>query len=341
MSYDLYSVCKFCLFDGAYLFYALLVFAVSILAAKAANQSVSLVLADPSKLPPMPGGELPLLTRPPEEAITAKLFAFAVSLASFSFFLRIAKFGLRFIRALFLMNDNPTALRSFLRYLNVYYLIILLPAAFMPPVSQPQRPPDFQLMAAVLLLMCINAIGDVISVRIILNIFKKFQIERYADLTTDGTWSGVKQEALYYFAVVRAGTYSLVVLTGVLICSSILYGVQVGQMDFGFTGDFFSNVWDRILKFPEVASTMYWFRNQPGPFGWTGIPGLLIYGLSTFLPIIILSFLATIWLLLIPFRIAVNLPPTTPAVVRVISAEVAVFVMCMLTSVTFGRFLYL
>ena len=238
------------------------------------------------------------------------------------------------------MNDNPSVFRSFLRYLNIYYLIILLPAAFMPPVSRPQRSPDFHLMAAVLLLMCVNAIGDVISVRIVLNIFKKFKPEEYAKLAADGIWSGVKQEASYYFAVIRAGAYCLVVLGGVLVCSSILYGVQVGQMDFGFTANFFTNAWDRVVRVSEVTETMYWFRNQPGPFGWTGIPGLLIYGLSTFLPIIILSFLATIWLLLIPFRIAVNLPPTTSPAVRVISAEAAVFAMCLLTSFAFRPILF-
>ena len=237
------------------------------------------------------------------------------------------------------MRDNPTPLRSFWRYLNVYYLAVVLPAAFMPPVLDPQRSPDFHLLAAVVLLICVNALGDVISVRIILSIFEKFEPDEYAKLKDDDPWSSLRKEVTYYFAIIRGGLYCVTVLVGVLICSSILYGVQVGQMDFGLSAEFFRAAWDRTLRFPELASTPYWFRGQPGPFGLAGIPGLFLYGLTTFLPIIILFFLAVIWLFLIPFRIAVNLPQTTPPVLRVISAEAAVFAMCLVTGLAVGRIL--
>lgn len=337
---EIFNLCKFCLFDGAYLFYGLLVFAVSMLAAHPANSRPVLVAAEPRRLPPMPGGELPFGSNPPKTSIVVDLFALAVNLASFPFFLRIANFGIQVIRGLFLMTDNPTPLRSFWRYVNVYYLVILLPAAFMPPVSHAQRTPDFHLLAAVVLLICINAIGDVISVRLTLNMFKKFASHRYDEPNTDNPWKGIAQEVRYYLAVIRAGAMCLLVLVFVLMCSSILYGVQIGQMDFGLTADFFRNAWDRVLRFPELAWTLYWFRDRPGPFGSAGIPGLFIYGLTTFVPIMILSCLATVWLLLIPFRIAVNLPSATSGVVRVISAESAVFAMCLITSFAFGRFLF-
>lgn len=147
---ELYNACKFCLFDSAYLFYALFVFAVSMLA----SQAVVPICANEGRLPPIPGGELPFLRSPPKTSVIADTFSLALNLASFSFFLRIMQFAIHFIRTIFLMTDNPTPLRSFWRYLNIYYLVIVLPAAFMPPVSHPQRPPDFHLLTAVVLLIC-------------------------------------------------------------------------------------------------------------------------------------------------------------------------------------------
>lgn len=338
MAADLYSICKFCLFDGAYLFYGLFVFIVSVLASNVRVPLAAITRHDDGRLPPLPGGELPFPRNPPKTSVVADTFAFALDLASFSFFLMIAKSAFEFIRTIFLLRDNPTPLRSFWRYLNIYYLVIVLPAAFMPPVLHTQRPPDFHLLAAVSLLICVNSLGDVVSVRIILNIFRRFNPDSIARLPQDDPWRQLKTEVLYYLAILRGGFYCLLVLCAVLVCSSILYGVQIGQMDFGLTQDFVRNAWERALKFPELATTMYWFRGQPGPFGLAGIPGLFLYGLTTFLPIIILSVVAVVWLLLIPFRIAVNLPTATPPVVRVISAEAAVFAMCLIISSMFGRF---
>src|SRR5262245_14590605 len=104
------------------------------------------------------------------------------------------------------------------------------------------------------------------------------------------------------------------VLVAVLACSSVLYGVQVGQFDFEFSWTFAQNAWARMRKFSELPYLPYWFRGQTGPFEMGGIPGLFLYGLTTFIPVIILSLLALLWLFLLPFRIAINLPPETSAV---------------------------
>ncbi len=338
---ELYHVCKFCLFDAAYLAYAVLVFGVSVAASREALASANPVPAELGRQPPMPGGELryPLPKNPPKPSVVSDFFSYLLDLASFSYFLRIMRSGIQFIRTIFLLTDNPSPLRSFWRYFNIYYLVIVLPAAFMPPVLHPQRPPDFHLLAAVVLLICVNAAGDVISVRAILRIFRRFEGPALDNARRDSQWDNLKGEISYYLAVLGGGAYSLAVLIGVLICSSILYGVQIGQMDFGLSQAFFQAVWDRIVRFPELAWTPYWFRDQPGPFGLPGIPGMLIYGMTTFLPIIILSCLAIIWLFLLPFRIAANLPPSTSPVVRVISSEVAVLAMCLVISLLVGRLL--
>jgi hypothetical protein len=229
---ELYNVCKLCLFDGVYLFYGLFVFVVSIAASKADSQNAGRLQVEQGRLPPIAGGELlyPSPLGPPGTSKVTDMFGYVLGFASFSFFLRIANSAIQFIRTIFLMTDNPTPLRSFLRYFNIYYLIIVLPAAFMPPVSHPQRAPDFQLLAAVVLLICVNALGDVISVRVILGIFKKFEPLTCAVLKQASPWESLRNEVTYYLAVVRGGLYSFAVLIGVLVCSSILYGVQIGQM---------------------------------------------------------------------------------------------------------------
>jgi hypothetical protein len=334
---ELYGACKFCFVDGAYLFYGLFVLAVSVLASRAQLPEPASVasIQKIARLPPIFGAELQLASIRPTISLVAKTLSLALRLvASFSFFLHIVHYTLWLIRGMFLVADHPTAIRSFWRYLNVYYLIVVLPAAFMPPVSDTQRPPDGDLLAALVLMICVNALGDLISIRIILKIFNRFDPDRYIVSRSGEFWDGLKDEAAYYLAIVRAGVYCSLVLIGVLMLSSILYAIQVGQIDFSLSADFFRAAWDRALRFPEIAYKLYWFRGQPGPFGWAGIPGLFLYGLSTFLPIIILSLLAIFWLLLIPFRVAVNLPTTTSPVLRVISAETAVFVLCLATSLT-------
>jgi hypothetical protein len=112
-----------------------------------------------------------------------------------------------------------------------------------------------------------------------------------------------------------------------------LYGVQIGQFDFALSIDFALNAWKRIVSFPGLAFELYWFRGQPGPFGLAGIPGLFLYGLTTFIPTIMLCSLALLWLFLLPFRVAVNLP--TGRLQRIIASEFAVIVICVLVSYVF------
>jgi hypothetical protein len=342
MPRELVTVCKDCLLHDSYLFLVIFIFGVSALISKANLTEASRAESGQGRQPPIPGGELPNLAtrKAPEVPDLAERAAFVLNfLASFSLFLQIVDVAREFIRTLFFMRDNPTPLRSFMRYLNFYYLIIVLPAAFMPPVSHPQRPPDFQLLAAVILLICVNALGDVISVRIFLRIFPRFEPSKYEQWKKmqPDPWVGLRGEISYYLAVIFGGLCCLVVLIVVLMCSSVLYGVQIGQMDFGLTQSFFYNAWDRIVRFTELPRTLYWFRGQPGPFGTAGVPGLFLYGLTTFLPMIILACLALFWLLLIPFRLAVSLPPTTPPWARVISAQLALLGMCIITGLVLDR----
>jgi hypothetical protein len=330
--YHLYEICKYCVFNGASMFYGLIIFLVSIYASRKGVPVAELTKQHKVPLPPIFGRELPF----PDINRSTRVFAWVLELASFSSFVRLIHSSLRFIRTVFLMRDHPSALRSFWRYFNIYYLIVVLPAAFMPPVLDHQRPPDWHLLAAVVLMICANALGDLVSVRLVLQIFKKAEpLENGAETKT--YLGAVKSEAKYYLLVILAGLSSLSVLIVLLMSLSILYGVQVGQLDFALSTDFLRGAWERIIRFPEIASKPYWFRGQQGPFGSAGIPGLFLYGLTTFLPVLILTFLAAVWLLLLPFRLAISLPPTISPFARVIAAEGAVFGICVAISFALRR----
>jgi hypothetical protein len=336
MFWSFASICQDCLLlNGSlfYLAYGLIVLAASLTPFNNVRQNIEKSIA---ALPPFPGelGKLRTLrTYPkPRASIGALLLTAILGFASFKFFQCVITGVLNFIRTVLLMRDNPTFFTSFRRYLVLYLVIVPLPAAFMAPVAYAQRKPDFQLLSAVVLLICINALGDAVSIRVTLHNFENLKFEKTSidDSSAENFWAGVRNEALYYFAVVKGTLLSLAVLVAVLACSSVLYGVQIGHLNFAFTTAFLEGAWERVLQFPGLAFEMYWFRGEPGPFGLSGIPGIFLYGLTTFLPIIGLFFLAVLWLILLPFRIAVNLPATLP--LRIVSSEFAVFFVCVVAS---------
>ncbi len=327
----LWTICKSCfLFDGSifYLLYAIIVLAVSFVKLRGTLAHKS---ALEGSLPPLPGeiGKMLSITRLP---IVPQIMALIVGIADFDVFRRIVAAVVKFIRIVFLMNDNPTVLRSLRRYLNLYLLIIPLPAAFLAPVLHQQRQPDLELLVAGLLTIVVNAIGDLVSVRLVLWNFETLQYKPSAGHETDTQdfWRNVRNEAMYYLTVLAGVGCSLGVLIVVLALCSVFFGVQIGELEFSFSWKFVVGAWHRILDFPSLAFEPYWFRGQPGPFGSKGVPGMFLFGIITFIPMILLGALTAIWLVLLPFRIAVTLP--TGVLPRIAASEVAVITLCVVVS---------
>jgi hypothetical protein len=324
-----FTICKDCLLftsSGLFLAYGILVLVASITPVKELELRATESARRSSREPPMPG-EIGAITGP-RFSISSLILQFMLQLASFRFFACCVRNMLDFIRTVFLMRDNPSFAKSFKRYFIFYFIIIPLPATFMPPVGDIQRMPDFQLMCAVILLIVTNALGDAISVRVTLYNFASLKFEKTTidDTNAEDFWAAVRNEVSYYLAVLSGVLYSLIILVGVLAVSSVLYGVQIGELNFALSWKFVLGAMERIRQTPSLAFDFYWFRGEPGPFGLPGIPGLLLYGLTTFIPMIILFILGVIWLALLPFRIAVNLPGGVP--VRVIASELAVIIVC-------------
>jgi len=324
------TICKDCILfssSGLFLAYGILVFVASVtpfneIALQKANRGAPAAFRKPPMI-----GELGELTNP-RPSIGVLVLQLILKIASFRFFAFLVSKLLDFIKIVFLMRDNPSFGRTFLRYFLFYFVIIPLPAAFMPPVGDAQRKPDFQLLCAVVLLIVVNALGDAISVRVTLSKFAalKFEKTTIEDTRAEEFWAAVRNEISYYLAVVRGALYSLLVLVSVLALSSVLYGVQIGELDFAFSWKFLVGVLERIWQTPSLAFDFYWFRDEPGPFGLPGIPGLFLYGLTTFAPMIALFVLGTAWLALLPLRIAVNLPGPIP--LRIVSSELGVIAVC-------------
>ncbi len=326
--------CKDCaLFNGSgfYLAYGVLVLCASVTKFGPRSQpSAAGIPAEQQKFLPVTGELSDVFAI--QSSISSYLLHVVLSFVSFEFFSAMVRRTVKFIRVVFMMSDNPSFIVSFRRYLLLYYVAVTLPAAFLAPVGHDQRQPDLQLLAAVALLIILNALGDVISVRLTLRNFEKLKFDQtiHLDNPTSEFWQGIRNELTYYLAVLKGAAYPLLVLIVILALSSVLYGVQVGELDFALSTKFLADAWDRVLRFPELAFQSYWFRGQPGPFGTAGIPGLFLYAVVSFIPVIILFGLAVVWVVLLPLRMAVNLP--VGRVQKLVVSELSVISLCAVVS---------
>jgi len=219
-----------------------------------------------------------------------------------------------------------------------YFLIIPLPAAFLAPIGYAQAQPDIHLLTAVVLLIFVNAIGDLISTRITIRIFENILsiCRKRPPVEKNGR---LKQGALFelkiYFTTILDMIAVIAVLCCVLVLSSVLFGVQIGAYRFSFEFETLASMWDRATRFPELFSELYWFRDfgeTVDPIG--GIPGMLIFGATTFIPTIIILGCSLIWSLTIPLRVVLQLPKSK--VSRIFSAELSVFAVCLIVSGIFS-----
>lgn len=325
----LIAICGKCfIFASSYLYlaYGLIVAFLSLLDLDKVSEAPPVNSVSPSKLPPIPG-ELSFFQ--PKSSISAQILA-RLMLDAFSVdaFRRLVQSTVKFIRVAFLMKDNPSPVRSFLRYLNLYLIIVPLPAALFWPVLHTQRTLDFQLVLAAILMMVVNAAGDAVSIRFFL---RNFEHLPFGPIETGVKavprfWASAQSELAYFLKVAKGTGYSLAVLIVVLALSSVLFGVQTGQFDIELSARFAAGAWNRITHFYDIAFEPYWIMGRPAPFATKGFPGLFLYGIITFIPMIVLFMLTALWTLLLPIRLALTFPGGTVA--RVIMSELSVILLC-------------
>lgn len=226
----------------------------------------------------------------------------------------------------------------FTEFLIFYFLIIPLPAAFLPPVGYPQAPPDAHLMVAVVLLIFVNAIGDVFSTRITIKNFKKI-IEFCQGIQPANLDKTLKQGVLFELTLYAIALFdmiaALLILCIVLAFSSVLFGVQIGAYKLSIDSSTISMMLDRAIRFPELMTELSWFRSDADALRTGhGIPGMFIFATSTFIPTILMLASSVVWSLTIPLRILLQLPKSR--LYRIITAEGSVFIICVFISGVFN-----
>lgn len=334
--------CNQCVYSTSseiYIAYALLVLAAGFIASRINFAHPAALGADGSSTA-LVLGEFGRLDQP-KKSIQSQAISAIVSILSVETFFFLIDAVVSFVKKIANITEPRIQMRTFVRFLNFYFIVIPLPASFMPPVPpHVQRPPDAILLSAVVLLIITNAIGDVFSFNLTIWSYTKFE-NRYRergapkDESPLSFYRSLWSEAVIYYVILRGAAYSLLVLIIVLTVSSVLFGVQVGECTFALTSDNALKVLDRMRRFPELAGEMYWFKaGGPAPFGLPGIPGIFIYGMTTFLPTILMLAFALVWLLALPLRIALFLPAN--ATLRVLISEITVLALCSALSYVFG-----
>jgi len=234
--------------------------------------------------------------------------------------------------------------RSFKTALIFYFIIIPLPAAFLPPVGGTQIDPSAQLMAATLILILANAIGDMVSVNCSSKIIRMaLSLSRVDNQNIDGreklsnTYLDSEVQPLHEMKFYVFLLLDLSVATGflilVLMASSVMYGVQVGEFGLNCDATTLSLMWESAKNFDRLFGAFYWFSNDPEGFlGRPGIPGMVVFSVTTFFPTLLIGMSAVIWLLVLPIRIL--LLKRIGRFSTLAASQLCVFAICLAISVT-------
>lgn len=336
------TVCLNCLTfgtGGLYLLYGILILLTGLAMPKgilAPEKETS-----PGAVPPLKIGDIGLFRLPDmkQGSVVSNIYATIINFFRPITFLGLSAALLRVITYVLGIKENRFDYWAvFKKFLIFYFLIIPLPAAFLPPVGYSQAPPDAHLILAVVLLIFLNAIGDVFSTRITIRNFRKI-IEFCQGIRPAGPEKALQQGVLFEFRLYATALFDMVaallILCIVLVFSSVLFGVQIGAYKFSIDSITISMMLDRGIRFPELMTELYWFRSDPdAPITGYGIPGMFIFAASTFVPTILMLVSSVIWSLTLPLRILLQLPKSR--IYRIITAEGSVLLICVFISGLFN-----
>lgn len=189
---------------------------------------------------------------------------------------------------------------------------------------------NIQSVVALLAMILTNAVGDFVSIKITLINTKKLFIYYRKNLGTEKSeeslYKSFRVELLFYLVALRDMAISLIVLLGVLVLTSIYFGVSVGEYKFEFTEDFFFGALNRVDIFIKTAMEPYWFRSNLIDLDNGGWPMLLIYSLTSFLPTFIILTMAILWTIAMPLRIICL--SSMNKYKKIFFSELSVLIMC-------------
>lgn len=256
----------------------------------------------------------------------------------------LASFFVRILEFIYGVRGNAwDLLRSLKAALIFYFVLIPLPAAFMPPVGGQQIDPSAQLLAATIILIFLNAVGDAFSVnfsvrivRSALNFTTNSRDPKESDIdepNRESRGSDVRLELKFYLLLLLDFIVASGFLVLVLMGSSVMYGVQIGEYPLTLDRATLNLMFESAMEFDRLLGALYWFANDADGFlGQPGIPGMLFFSVTTFFPTMLIAVAAIIWLLILPVRVLV-----TSGIGRfkaLIISQICVFIICLAVSVT-------
>ncbi|MCG8603888.1 hypothetical protein MJD09_02685, partial [bacterium] len=272
-------------------------------------------------------------------SVSAKAYRALMNLFKPGTYLLVTRFVLKIIKWFLAIKGNEfNYWRVFKRLLIFYLIAIPYPAAFLAPVGYKQAEPNLQLMTAGLVFILANVLGDLVSSRITIWHYNN-AIERFSALEKVGIENhfkeGTKLEFYLYLTTLRDLLAAVVVLCCVLSISNVMYGIQVGLYSFGTDAHTLGMMWHRATQFWELANQLYWFRGPDGiPEPGKGVPGMFIYGITTFLPTLLMLISALVWTFTIPMRVVLQLPESK--LYRIVAGELSVIAVCIAVTGTFN-----
>lgn len=225
------------------------------------------------------------------------------------------------------------ARRSFIKNIfwlfALYYFIVSAPAVAMLPMNFNVKY-NSQSIIALLLMMLTNAVGDFISIQITIHnirkVFKYHQLHLRKDAGNASFFSSLKTEFFLYATTIFDMVLALVVLMGVLVLTSVYFGVSIGEYQFDLTNEFLEGAKRRIISFWSTAFEPYWFRESFYDGAGDGLPMLFIYSVTSFVPTFIILAFSLFWTLAMPLRI-IYLSEINKYL-KIVLSELVVFLIC-------------
>lgn len=210
-----------------------------------------------------------------------------------------------------------------------YYFIVSAPAAVMLPTNYPGAKYDLQSIAALFLMMLTNATGDVISYKITMANVKRvteFQAKAIGRRNHTSFVDCIKTELSLYAITLIDMAFAFAICLVVLLLTSVYFGVSVGEYKFEFSQQALSGATKRLLMFWDTALEPYWIKKDWADSSGNGLPMLLIYSVSSFIPTILFAAFAALWTFLMPIRIIFFANIKKP--IKILASEFSVLALC-------------
>lgn len=231
-------------------------------------------------------------------------------------------------------NSFTTVSKNIWTFFVFYYVVVFTPAVIMVPVGYDlELYGGIQSISALLLMMLTNAIGDLISIKITLKNIRRIYHYHQNIKSTKQRILIIEELKIYSIAIIDI-LLALIVLFGVLILTSIYFGVSVEEYKFELSKEFFEGAAGRVDIFFETVMHPYVFRDVFSASSDAKLPMLFIFSLTGFLPSALILFLCFCCIISIPFRFIYH---SSNRIIAIIVPQVITFLYCVISLIGYSE----